>query len=261
MHRIRSVTRLPAALVAASVLLLSACTYSEDLHKPPVPLGDFRLGHNVVVASKMRKGPLSRHVEEEEMVQAVTAAVEERFRRYDGSGLYHLGISIEGYVIAAPGVPLLLKPRSALITNVTLWDDKANKKLTEEPKRIEVLESFNEETFIGSGLTMAREEQLQNVARNIAKEIQNWLEENPQWFEATPEEIAADEAERAKASSSARKDAPRYFGEGVTYDPEAILAAEEAAEAKAEAAERAADAAEQGNALGADPILLPDSAE
>ena len=28
------------------------------------------------------------------------AAIEERFSRYDGDSLYHLGISVEGYVLA-----------------------------------------------------------------------------------------------------------------------------------------------------------------
>ena len=258
MHRIRSVFRNPAALTAASFFLLSACTYSEDLHEPPVPLGDFRLGHNVVVATKMRQGPFSRDVSEEEMVQAVTSAVEERFRRYDGSGLYHLGISVEGYVVAMAGIPLLLKPRSALIVKVTLWDDDKGIKLTEEPKQIEVLESFNEETFLGSGLTMSKEEQLQNLARNIAKEIQNWLVENPQWFEMTPEEEAAAKAAEADdtkrtvlevpgaAAGAEGEEGPRYFGEGVVYDPVAAAEINAAAEAEAEAAAAAeAEVAEE----------------
>ncbi|WP_196222692.1 hypothetical protein [Pseudooceanicola algae] len=226
--------------MAATLLVLSACTNANDLHEPMVDLGDFRLGHDVVVASKMRKGPFSRDVGEEEMIQALTGAMEERFRRYDGTGLYHIGISVEGYVVAMAGIPLLLKPRSALITKVTVWDDQANAKLNEVPKTIEVLESFGGDSFIlGTGLTMSKEEQLHELTRNVAKEIQNWLQENPEWFTPEPgtEAIAATTADVEVAET------PRYFGEGVVYDVKEM----EAANAAAEATESGAVVPEEGS--------------
>ena len=56
--------------------LLAACSPSgDDLDAPPVSLGDFKLGHNVVVASKAVKGPLSREASEAELKSAMKAAI------------------------------------------------------------------------------------------------------------------------------------------------------------------------------------------
>ena len=84
--------------------LLIGCT-GDQSNRPPAELGAFKLGHNVVVASKMRKGPISRDATEEEWVNALRSAIDTRFGRYEGPQLYHLGISVEGYMLAPPGVP------------------------------------------------------------------------------------------------------------------------------------------------------------
>jgi hypothetical protein len=173
--------------------LLAACSPSgEDLDQPPVPLGQFKLGHNVVVASKAKKGPLSRDASEEELVTALQTAIGDRFGRYEGDKLYHLGVSIEGYVLAAAGVPLVVSPKSAMIVRVTVWDDAANKKLTEKPEQFTVFESLSGETALGSGLTQSKEEQLENLSVNAAKQIELFIEKQHKengWFG----EDAADE--------------------------------------------------------------------
>ena len=85
-------------LFAVAMLgLLAACADISDLNEAPADLGQFKLGHNVVVASKMRQALLSREASEEEWVAALTSAIDERFGRYDGDRLYHLGISVEGF--------------------------------------------------------------------------------------------------------------------------------------------------------------------
>ncbi len=207
MFRIRPAIRVSLVAIAAGVFL-SACTNSNDLDEPMKDLGQFRLGHDVVVASKMKKGPLSREATPEEFEAAMKAAVEERFRRYEGDQLYHFGISVEGYMLATPGIPLLFSPKSALIINVTIWDDAAGKKLNEEPHQITVLESFSKTTIMGSGLTLSKEEQMQNLTRNAAKEIQNWMLTNREWFgESMPETVApaeaADDATTPEAAGAA----------------------------------------------------------
>lgn len=174
-------------LVLLVVVLLTACTNANDLDRAGVSLGDFALGYNVAVAPKMVKGPASRDATEAEWQAALTAAVDERFRRYDetGSKLYHIAISVEGYVLAAPGIPLVLSPKSALIFNVTIWDDAAQKKLNEKPHQITVLESASGETLLGSGLTQTKQQQLRNLSRNAAKEIQTWMQQQMRaegWF-------------------------------------------------------------------------------
>jgi|SRR6056297_51799 len=176
-------TRLLALL---GLIFITACTNPNDLDEAPAYLGNFQLGHNVVVAPNLTKGPASREASEEEWVTAVTEAMTDRFTRYRGSRLYHLGVSIEGYVLAVPGVPILASPKSALILNVTAWDDAAGKKLNAEPHLVTVVESISGATFLGSGLTQSKEVQLQNLSRNAAKQIETWLVRQNQklgWFE------------------------------------------------------------------------------
>lgn len=183
------------SLAILCVLALAACTNSNDLGRAPVPLGDFALGYNVVVAPKMVKGPVSREATEEEWKAALTTAIDERFRRYDdlGSKLYHLGVSVEGYVLAEPGIPIVLSPKSVLIINVTVWDDAAQAKLNSEAHQLTILESASGKSILGSGLTQSKEEQMAALSRNAAKEIQNWMAKQmaeEKWFAGSPEDKA-----------------------------------------------------------------------
>ncbi|SMO59842.1 hypothetical protein SAMN06265173_10722 [Thalassovita litoralis] len=170
---------------------LTACTNSNDLDKAPVDLGTFQLGHNVVVAPKMVKGPVSREASKEEWIASLHGAIAERFDRYEGDKLFHFGVSVEGYVLAQPGIPIVASPKSVLIINLTVWDDAKGKKLNEKPEQITVLETFSGDTLVGSGLTQSKEQQMLNLSRNAAKMIQDYLvKKNTEegWFkpDATP---------------------------------------------------------------------------
>lgn len=171
-------------LLAAAALLagLSACSEFKDLYEVPQPMGRFLLGHNVVVANDPEVGPLSRPAEDEAWEAAIHDAVQERFGRYDGDQYYHIAIKVEGYVLALPGVPFVASPKSTLIIGVTLWDDKAGKKINEEPKRFVVFERTSGETFISSGLTQNKEQQMRNLSRNAAAKIHKWMLDNVEWF-------------------------------------------------------------------------------
>ncbi|WP_371228865.1 hypothetical protein [Roseovarius sp. 2305UL8-3] len=207
-------------------LMLAACTNPNDLDKGPVYLGNFSLGHNVVVAPNLTKGPASRDATKEEWIESMKLAIDERFGPQDGDKLYHLGISVEGYVLAVTGVPIVAAPKSALILRVTVWDDAAGKKLNEEPEQITVIESFSTNTVLGSGLTQSKEKQMGNLSRNAAKLVQNWLvRENAKngWFEAdgkprSAAEIAAEE-ETLKAKADA--DAALESADAETDEPAA----------------------------------------
>ncbi len=199
----------------AAFLSLAACAGKGDLQEPPVPLGDFALGHNVVVAPNLVKGPVSRDASQEEWIAAVEKAISDRFDRYEGARLYHLGLSVEGYVLAQPGIPVVLSPKSVLIVRVTAWDDEAGRKLNEEPHQLTVLESLSGETVVGSGLTQSKEKQMENLSYNLAKQVERWLvrmnAENG-WFggeasEASPTELpAVDTAAVAAEVPAARPD-------------------------------------------------------
>ena len=186
-------TRLVVGLVMMA--LLAACSSGSDLNDPPVPLGDFSLQHNVVVATKAKSVPISRVATEEQLTTAVKGAIAERFGRYQGNSKYHFGVSIEGYILAPPGVPLLLAPKSGLILNVTVYDDAAGKKLNDVPEQITVLETFGTAPIIGTGYTMNAEEQLAELSQNAAKAIERYLVEQQAqngWFAPKPTAAVAD---------------------------------------------------------------------
>lgn len=174
-------------------------------------LGTFRLGHNVVVATNATKGPFSRDASAEELQAALSGEIDRRFSRYDGDKFFHLGISVDGYILALPGIPLVASPKSALIISVRVWDDAAGVKLTEEPHQITVLESFSGETMVGSGLTRSKEEQLQNLVQNAALAVEKYLASHPEWFQPDPaaegEEVAA-AAEAPEAAQTAPRPRP-----------------------------------------------------
>ncbi|MDG1181218.1 MAG: hypothetical protein P8N30_00615 [Tateyamaria sp.] len=176
--------------VLMTFAMLAACNGAADLNKAPVGLGDFNLVHNIAVAPKAVKGPLSREVSKEELTKALTDATQERFGRYSGTRDYHFGMSVEGYVLAQPGIPLVFAPKSILIINLTVWDDALNKKLNEKPHQITVLESLDQGPIVGSGYTKSAQEQLKNLAQNTAKQIESYLvKQNKEngWFEGSTE--------------------------------------------------------------------------
>lgn len=172
---------------------LAACTYESDLAEPPPELGNFRLGHNVVVAPLVAtSSAISREASKEELTDALKEAIDARFGRYDGRKQYHLGVSIEGYVLARAGVPVIAAPKSAMIIRVTVWDDAQAKKLNVPPEQMTILENLDGESLIGSGWTQSADKQLEGLARNAAKAIETFLvkqNEELGWFMDDPEAV------------------------------------------------------------------------
>ncbi|MEM6390808.1 MAG: hypothetical protein AAF825_13300, partial [Pseudomonadota bacterium] len=154
---LQALIRAPFWLVCAATL--SACAGANDLDGRPVYLGDFKLGHNVVIAPNPVKGPASREATGEEWIEAVSRSVDARFSRYEGARFVNLGISIDGYVLAVTGVPLVAAPRSALIIRVTAWNDAKSEKFNKQPKLITVVEDLSADTALSSGLTQSKEQQ------------------------------------------------------------------------------------------------------
>lgn len=162
------------ALLSGLAFMAACGTKIQD--QPPVDLGAFKLGHNIVVAPKMVKGPISRDATEEEWTTTLKSAVNERFSGFEGDQLYHFGISVEGFMLAPPGVPVLYNPRSMLIINVTVWDDAAGKKLNEKVHQITVLEDSTAETaFLGSGRKRTKQEQMDGLSANAMDQLGEWL--------------------------------------------------------------------------------------
>jgi len=177
--------RLNVLMTVLILGLLSACGGDGDLADPPKLMGDFRLGYNIVVARNPTVGPLSRKATEAEWQEVLTGEIDRRFGSYEGDKLYHLGISVDGYVLAAPGIPVVASPKSVLIFTANVWDDAKGVKLNEEAEQITVLEGLSGETIVGSGLTQSREEQMKNLSINAARAVQTWLLKHPEWFAMT----------------------------------------------------------------------------
>ncbi len=177
-------------LIAA--LAVAACAPTDDLEGPPPSLGDFRLGHSVVIADRVEYGPFSRKVDAEQIKSIVTRDVRARLGppRYDGDGLYHLGILVGGLVLAAPGVPAVYTPSSAMIVEVNVFDNDTREKVNDEPKQLLVREGIeNFAPIIGSGLVRGKDAQLENLSFQASVAIQEWLLENPEWFEPKPDQV------------------------------------------------------------------------
>ncbi|MGB3278102.1 MAG: hypothetical protein WBA92_02815 [Pseudorhodobacter sp.] len=177
------IARLSVAILAAG--LLSACA-GQDIVEAPVALGDFKLGHNIVVADNPQKVPISREADPKDWDDSLTAALQKRLGRYDGDKFYNLGVSVDAYALAPPGIPLLLSPKSALVVTATVWDDEAGKKLNEKGMQFTVFEGIDGETMVGSGLTRTAKQQMEKLSFNAAKRIERWLSDNPEWFGLPP---------------------------------------------------------------------------
>ena len=167
----------------AGLALLAACA-KNDLEDPPVPLGDFALGLNIAVADNAQKVPISRDASADEWEAVMKAAVEDRFGRYSGGRLYNIGISIDGYALAPPGIPVVAAPKSVLVITANIWDDATQTKLNPEGEQFTVFEGMSGETVIGTGITRTKKKQMEVLSYNAVKRVEAWLLDHPEWFPA-----------------------------------------------------------------------------
>ena len=125
----------------------------------------------------------------------MTTAVADRFNetRFFGDKYFHLGIAVEGYVLAYPGIPLVYSPRSALIFSVNFFEDSTQTKLNDEPIQLTVFEPCCTVPFLGSGYTRSAEQQMEGLSFNAARAVERTMRENADWFGGTPEVLEADD--------------------------------------------------------------------
>jgi hypothetical protein len=173
----------PLGLCLAGFVLISCGR--QDLDEPPVDLGPFKLGLNIVVADNMQKVPISRDATVEEWETGLKKAVQDRFGRYDGDRFYNIGINVDGYALAPPGIPVVAAPKSVVVVTANIWDDASATRLNKEPKQFTVFENLSGDTVLGSGFTKTKEEQLAALSYNVAQTIEGWFMQNPQWFAAS----------------------------------------------------------------------------
>ncbi|MCV6597259.1 MAG: hypothetical protein OIF40_09285 [Mangrovicoccus sp.] len=185
------------AIAALSLALLTGCT--EELPDAVVSsdLGEFRLERLVVIVDDPEQLPFSREMDEASLKEAMIKAVEPRFRRFEGDQLYTIGINLQAYSLAAPGIPVLAAPKSFLGLSVNVYDHRPVR-LNVKPKRLVITEDAGGDAVVGSGYTQSAQEQLDELADNAAIEIERWLRENPQWF--APKAPAEDAASALQAA-------------------------------------------------------------
>ncbi|MBO6853891.1 MAG: hypothetical protein JJ872_09025 [Marivivens sp.] len=184
--------RIVVSLIA--MLILVACgAPRDDLSGVPDPVGRFLLGHTIVVAPNMQVGPMSREASSDIWIGAVKGAVQDRLGRYEGDAYYHVAMSLQGYVLAEPGIPILYAPNSVLIFEVTFYEDATQTKLNEEPIQITVFEPCCRIPLIGSGITLSAEEQMDGLAFNAARAVERTIRENGDWFGGIREVLPEDE--------------------------------------------------------------------
>ncbi|MFE3839568.1 hypothetical protein [Pseudogemmobacter sonorensis] len=192
---------IPRALAALALALGLAACARNDLDEPPMPLGDFVLGHNIAVAENVQMVPISRPATPEEWEGAIQKAVDARFgyHRYPGTRIFNIGISVDAYALAPPGIPVVAAPKSVLVVTANIWDDGAGARLNDEGHQITVFEGLSGETVIGTGLTRSKAQQMEALSFNAVRKVEEWLLENPEWFGMTKAELQAALDARAKA--------------------------------------------------------------
>lgn len=188
-----------AALLTLLVGLTACADATRDLARPVEALGDFRLGHNIVLAPNLEQYLVSREASEEELVTAVDEQMRKRFGRFDGGRYYHFGISIEAYSLPPPIVP----GKTFLAMRVTVWDDATQTKLNDETELVSAI------LLLESRLATSREESIRAIAAEAAKQTEVWLRkqmDNEDWFRSTsapmPETVTEPMPEVAADASS-----------------------------------------------------------
>ncbi|TMV02131.1 hypothetical protein FGK63_20555 [Ruegeria sediminis] len=174
--------------------LLGACAQTLE-NEAPENLGEFKLRVNYAFADKAVQGPVSRDATPQEWTAAIEKAVDLRLGRYEGSQEYDVGISVEGYMLAPPGVPVVYNPKSTAIVLVNVYD-VGQKTFLAKGEQIQVLEdTTSESALMGSGHARTKEEQMSGLALKVADRVEEWFAKehrNNGWFDKRPDAVPAE---------------------------------------------------------------------
>ena len=187
-----------AFMIAAGLLALAGC--ASDKSTGPDPIGDFALGHMVVVAKNLQATPGSRVVDPDTWAATTRNAVRTRLGGFEGDRLYNIALSLDAYLLAPPGIPVVLAPKSAIVARISVWDDAEGRLMTPEPVQISVLEKLEAKSVLGKGLFLDGDAQMQELTEQLAKRVENWLraqQAEQGWFVPDPDapDLAADAAD------------------------------------------------------------------
>ncbi len=164
--------------------LLSACGETQ-MNEPPEDLGAFRVRVAHVYTEKALQWPMSRSAEQAEWLAPMKNALEARLRRYDGSQEYDVAVTLEGFMLAPPGVPILFSPKSVAVVNVFVYD-VAKEEFLANKHQMEIFEdTTGKSALVGSGHSRTKEQQIAGLSLNIADAVEEWMAEQHKlhgWF-------------------------------------------------------------------------------
>lgn len=159
-----------------SLVFLTACGETQ-LDEAPEDLGDFKMRVGFVYTDKALQWPLSRSAETSEWNEPIERAMEARLGRYNGSGKYDVAVTLEGFLLATGGIPVLINPKSAAVVNVFVYDVSTQTYLAKE-HQMEIFEdTTGESAIIGSGYSRTKEEQIEGLSLRIIDALEEYMAE------------------------------------------------------------------------------------
>lgn len=175
--------RLLTAVMA--FLVLAACEATQ-LNEPPEQLGEFKARVLHVYTEKALQWPLSRKADPSEWNKPMEDALRARLARYDGRQEYDVAVTLEGFLLATPGIPVVVNPKSVAVVNVFVYD-VAKKEFLVKKKQMQIFEdTTGESAILGSGYSRTKEEQIAGLSLRIADAIEELLAEEHRekgWFD------------------------------------------------------------------------------
>ena len=187
----------------ASMVLLAACEETQ-LDEAKEDLGDFNMRVSFVYTDKALQWPLSRSAEPSEWNEPIERALEARLGRYDGAGKYDVAVTLEGYLLATGGIPVLVNPKSAAVVNVFVYDGTTKSYLVREHQMQIFEDTTGESAIIGSGYSRTKAEQIDGLALKIVDGLEEYMAEQHAengWFDGASAAVAAEPDAAAPAPS------------------------------------------------------------
>lgn len=158
------------------LLMLAACGATQ-LDETPEDLGAFKARVLHVYTEKALQWPLSRDAEPSEWQEPMERTLTARLGRYQGGQEYDVAVTLEGFMLAPGGVPIVFSPKSVAVVNVFVYD-VAGKRFLAEKVQMEVFEdTTGESALLGSGHSRSKQEQIDGLALNIADKIEEYIAE------------------------------------------------------------------------------------
>lgn len=180
-----------------SLVLLAACGETE-LNEAPEDLGDFNMRVSFVYTDKALQWPLSRAAEASEWNEPIERAMAARLGRYSGSGKYDVAVTLEGFLLATGGIPVLVNPKSAAVVNVFVYDVTTQTYLAKEHQMKIFEDTTGESAIIGSGYSRTKAEQIDGLSLRIIDALEEYMAEQHAlhgWFgAATTTPVSAEES-------------------------------------------------------------------